>query len=124
MTAGPDARWSLMGAGGLVGTHLAEVLHGRDVVATAHRTRVADAILLDLTDAHAVRDHLREVRPDVVVIAAADAFVERCEREPGLTRALNVDAVRTIAELAPRALLVAFSSEYVFDGRAGPYAED
>jgi dTDP-4-dehydrorhamnose reductase len=37
---------------------------------------------------------------------------------------VNVDAVRNLAEAAPGAMLVVFSSEYVFDGGAGPYRED
>ena len=60
----------------------------------------------------------------MIVVAAANAFVEECERDPVATRVINVDALRHIAELAPKTLLVVFSSEYVFDGRAGRYAED
>lgn len=67
---------------------------------------------------------IRDARPDVIVVAAANASVEECEREPIATRVINVDAVRHVAELAPDARLVVFSSEYVFDGRAGSYGED
>lgn len=82
------------------------------------------ALPVDLTDAVAIRQSVRDARPDVVVMAAADANVERCEREPAASRAINVDAVRTVAMAALDAVLVVFSSEYVFDGRAGPYAEE
>ena len=68
---------------------------------------------------------MRAERPDVVVLAAAEPWVERCEREPEATRRVNVEAARVVAEEAQRlgALLVVFSSEYVFDGTAGTYAE-
>jgi dTDP-4-dehydrorhamnose reductase len=68
---------------------------------------------------------VRDARPDVILLAAADAYVERCEREPQLTRRVNVDAARVIAEVATNvgAVFVVFSSEYVFDGTAGEYAE-
>jgi dTDP-4-dehydrorhamnose reductase len=80
---------------------------------------------LDITNSDAVRRTIRGERPEVVVLAAAEPWVERCEREPEATHRVNVDAARVIAEETERlgALLVVFSSEYVFDGAAGTYAE-
>jgi dTDP-4-dehydrorhamnose reductase len=124
MSNGSDSRWLLLGATGLVGTHLRAALRGRDVVTTSHRTSLPGGVALDITDAVAAARLVRETRPDVIVVAAANAFVEACEREPGATRAVNVDAVRRLAEAAPSAVLVVFSSEYVFDGLAGSYGED
>lgn len=124
MTRERGPRWLLFGANGLVGSHLRAALAGRDVVPTVHRTDVPGAVRVDLTDESSLRHVVLDARANVVVMAAGDAFVERCEREPAATRAVNVDAVRTVAEAAPDALLVVFSSEYVFDGGAGPYAED
>jgi len=124
MAVAPDARWLLLGATGLVGTHLRAALAGRDVVMTSHRAPLAGSVQLALEDGAAIARVVGEARPDVVVVAAANAFVEACEREPAASRVLNVDAVRRVAEAAPGALLVVFSSEYVFDGTAGPYAED
>jgi dTDP-4-dehydrorhamnose reductase len=124
MSNGSDSRWLLLGATGLVGTHLRAALRGRDVVTTSHRTSLPGGVALDITDAVAAARLVRETRPGVIVVAAANAFVEACEREPGATRAVNVDAVRRLAEGAPSAVLVVFSSEYVFDGLSGPYGED
>jgi dTDP-4-dehydrorhamnose reductase len=124
MSTNDRARWLLLGAGGLVGGHLRAALAGRDVVATSHRTAVPGTVSLDLTDEGAVTRVLDDVRPDVIVVAAADAFVEGCERDPVATRAINVTAVERLSDLAPGTTLVVFSSEYVFDGRAGPYGED
>jgi len=124
MRKGNDMRWLLLGATGLVGTHLRAALRGRDVVTTSHRAQLPGALAVDLTDRAATTRLIREVRSDVIVVAAANAFVEECERDPVATRVINVDALRHIAELAPKTLLVVFSSEYVFDGRAGRYAED
>src|SRR5439155_8522930 len=121
---GSDERWLLLGATGLVGTHLRAALRERDVVMTSHRAQRPGTVAVDLTDRATTAKLIREARPDVIVVAAANAFVEECERDPVATRVINVDAVRHIAELAPKALLVVFSSEYVFDGRAGRYAED
>src|SRR5258708_857368 len=115
----------LIGAGGLVGRHLREALGDRRVVSTYHRQGEGDGPALDITNADAVRNAIREVRPSAIRLAAADAWVERCEREPERTRRVNVDAAVVIAEEARRidARLVVFSSDYVFDGTAGTYVE-
>jgi len=118
-----DARWLVLGASGLVGAHLRVALAGRDAVVTSHRTPVPDGVALDVTDPAAVARVLRESRPDVVAVTVTE-HTERCERDPKATRLVNVDGLRRVAEGAPTALLVVFSSEYVFDGRAGPYSEE
>ncbi|MEK6206425.1 MAG: SDR family oxidoreductase [Chloroflexota bacterium] len=117
-------RFLVIGADGLVGRHVAGALPAADVLRTSRRG-IAGEPTLDITDSDAVRRVIREARPDVIVLAAADAYVERCEREPAKTRRVNVDAARVVAASAKEreALLVVFSSEYVFDGAAGPYSE-
>jgi dTDP-4-dehydrorhamnose reductase len=124
MANGTGTRWLLLGATGLVGTHLRAALRDRDVVMTSHRARLPGSVVLDLTDRGTTARVIGETRPDVIVVAAANAFVEECEREPVATRVINVDALGCVAEAAPHAVLVVFSSEYVFDGSAGSYAED
>jgi dTDP-4-dehydrorhamnose reductase len=124
MANGTEMRWLLLGATGLVGTHLRAELRDRDVVMTSHRAQLANSVALDLTDRTATARVIREARPDVIVMAAANAFVEECEREPVATRAINVEGLRHVAQAAPKALLVVFSSDYVFDGTAGSYGED
>jgi dTDP-4-dehydrorhamnose reductase len=123
VTAGPVL---VVGGAGLVGRHVRSAFGGRDVVATHHRKAVAGTEPLDITDAAAVRALITRVRPDVVVLAAAEPYVERCEREPEATRRVNVDGARGVAKAAAAvgALLVVFSSEYVFDGEDGPYREE
>ena len=123
LRTGRDARWLLIGASGLVGAHLRVALTGRDAVVTSHRTPVPDGVALDVTDPAAVAQVLRESRPDVVVVTVTE-HTERCERDPKATRLVNVDGLRRVAEGAPDALLVVFSSEYVFDGVRGPYSEE
>jgi dTDP-4-dehydrorhamnose reductase len=116
----------LIGAAGLVGLHLRVAFADRPVTATFHRRPAAGAQALDITDANAVRAIVARVQPDVVLLAAAEPYVERCEREPAETRRVNVDGARHVADAAHEAgaLLVVFSSEYVFDGEHGPNTED
>src|SRR5262249_10001606 len=53
-------------------------------------------------------------------------WVEGCERDPTRARTANVDQPLTLARVAADqgARFVYFSTDYVFDGRGGPYAED
>lgn len=116
----------VLGAGGLVGSHVAAAFAGERVVTTYHRTVPPGGLALEVTDATATRTLIERVAPDVVVLAAAEPWVERCEREPEATRAVNVEAARTVARAARDvgATLVVFSSEYVFDGTRGRYTEE
>jgi dTDP-4-dehydrorhamnose reductase len=116
----------VLGAGGLVGSHVTAAFVGDRVIATYHRTVPAGGFALDITDANETRMLIDRVAPDVVVLAAAEPWVERCEREPEATHAVNVDAAGPIAQAARDlgALLVVFSSEYVFDGTKGRYTEE
>jgi dTDP-4-dehydrorhamnose reductase len=113
----------VIGAAGLVGRHVRAALSDRDVVATFHRDPVAGGVPLDITDGDAVRRLVNDIRPAVIVLAAADPYVEGCERDPAGTRRLNVDAATTVRDAAPDAMLVVLSSEYVFDGTRLAYRE-
>jgi dTDP-4-dehydrorhamnose reductase len=95
-----DARPLLViGADGLVGRHVTAALRDVDVVLT-YRHDVAGGVTLDITDSDAVRRVVREARRKVIVLAAADAHVERCGRAPVETRRVNVEAARVVAVMA------------------------
>jgi dTDP-4-dehydrorhamnose reductase len=82
---------------------------------------------LDLADHGSIRARTREVRPSVIVNAAAYTAVDRAEGEPDLASAINATAPGILAEEAKRlgALLVHYSTDYVFDGsKPDPYVED
>jgi dTDP-4-dehydrorhamnose reductase len=86
-----------------------------------------DRAALDLARPDQIASTLRAARPDVIVNAAAYTAVERAEREPELARAINACAPGVMAEEAHRlnALLVHYSTDYVFDGtKTSPYVED
>lgn len=81
---------------------------------------------LDLTDSAAIRETVRRLRPRVIVNAAAYTAVDRAEAERDLASAINADAPAVLAEEARKlgALLVHYSTDYVYDGRKGsPYVE-
>lgn len=109
-----------------MGSHLKAALGAHRVTATYRGHPVPHAVPLDLRDTARLRGLIQETAPDAIVLAAAEAHVERCEREPEETRRVNVEPLRHILETSPgrSAALVVFSSEYVFRGEDGPYVEE
>jgi len=109
------------GAGGQVGADLARLLpqHG-EVVAL-------DRAALDLAQPDAIVATMRGVQPDIVVNAAAYTAVDLAESQRDAAFAVNARAPQVLAEEARRngAVLIHYSTDYVFDGRAtAPYDED
>ena len=83
--------------------------------------------LLDLERPDSIRTAIRQVRPDVIVNAGAFAAMDPAEAEPERAMRVNGVAPGVIGAEAARlgALLVHFSSAYIFDGTATrPYPED
>lgn len=85
-----------------------------------------DRATCDLTQFGAVRRIVRELRPDVIVNAAAYTAVEKAEGDAATAFAVNATAVGVLAEEARAlgSLLVHYSTDYVFDGaKPAPYVE-
>ena len=73
---------------------------------------------LDLADPDQIRERVREIKPSLIVNAAAYTAVDRAEEEPELATAVNGAAPGILAEEANRigAAMVHYSTDYVFDG--------
>ena len=111
----------LTGRNGQVGWELERVLQATGELCATDRTS------LDLSDNDAIRRAVREVKPDVIVNAAAYTAVDKAEAERKLATQLNATAPGVLGEEAKRqgALLVHYSTDYVFDGnKRSPYTED
>jgi len=111
----------ITGAQGQLGPVLRDVLqaHG-DVRATTRRE-------LDLAQPDSIVETVRAMRPHIILNAAAYTAVDRAEEEPDAAYAVNARAPGVLADEAKKlgALLVHFSTDYVFDGEARtPYRED
>jgi dTDP-4-dehydrorhamnose reductase len=100
------------GADGQVGWEVRRALAPLGRVIAVRRADV------DVADGEALRALVRRVRPSVIVNAAAYTAVDRAESEREVAFAVNAEAPRALAEEAARsgALLVHFSTDYVFDG--------
>lgn len=111
----------LLGRDGQVGRELARSLAPLGEVSALGRAQ------LDLSDAGRISEAVRGASPEIIVNAAAYTAVDRAESEPQLAFALNAAAPGVLAAEAARlgALLVHYSTDYVFDGaKAGAYVED
>lgn len=110
----------LLGAQGQLGQAIAAAYHDAELFAPAHEG-------LDLRDAEAVhRCTLNEVRPELVINAAAYHNVPQCEANPEMAYAVNAAGARHLAVACAEAgaRLVHISTDYVFGhGACRPLVE-
>lgn len=123
-----DNRALIIGGTGLVGSRLARGLEDRGfgVTATFMSRPIPGLQTLDIRDASQTRNIVTEKRPHVVCLAAAFTNVDESEDREDEAAAVNIQGTRFVAHAAESvgATLVFFSTDYVFDGREGPYRED
>ena len=110
----------LTGVNGQVGFELLRSLAplGKVVALTSQQ--------LNLADADAIRRVVREIQPGLIVNPAAYTAVDKAESESALAFAVNGIAPGVLAEESKKlgAMLVHFSTDYVFDGsKSSPYVE-
>ncbi|GAA4716752.1 dTDP-4-dehydrorhamnose reductase [Sphingomonas lutea] len=81
---------------------------------------------LDLAETGGIEPLIHDLRPDVVINAAAYTAVDRAEREPEMAFRINAAAAGEVANGAASigAPIIQISTDYVFDGTAtAPYSE-
>jgi dTDP-4-dehydrorhamnose reductase len=114
----------LLGKGGQVGWELQRSLAplGELVALDFDSTGLCG----DFTRPQGLAETVRQVRPDLIVNAAAHTAVDKAESEPELARIINARAPGVLAEEAQKlgAWLVHYSTDYVFDGSGSrPWVE-
>ncbi len=132
MQVGVAMKVAVTGANGLLGGDAVALLAGRHEILALGRgpCRLPPGphrwVEADLGDGRSVEAALRDFRAEAVLHAGAMTDVDACERDPEQAWRVNVGGTEQVAR-ACRALgarLVAVSTDYVFDGSAGPYGED
>lgn len=100
------------GRNGQVGSALAQSLADLGEIIALDRSQ------LDLANLEALRSALRELRPTLVINAAAYTAVDAAEHDQAMAFRINAEAPRVLAEEAARlgAPLIHYSTDYVFDG--------
>lgn len=110
----------ILGKDGQVGTELQRSLSALGQVTALGRKQA------DLTQLGALRNTLDEIKPTVIVNAAAYTAVDKAESDQATAHRINAEAVETLGHFAYQhnALVVHYSTDYVFDGQqTTPYTE-
>ena len=111
----------VLGCRGMVGFEVCRSLDALGDVIALDRTKT------DLSDPRSLRTTVGALEPAVIVNAAAYTEVDKAESDRTTADRINGDAVAALAEVAERhrALLIHYSTDYVFDGsKDGAWTED
>lgn len=118
----------IIGASGLVGGALYRLCkkHNHTVFGTYNKFPQKELLPLDISDKAKIGEYINRFKPEVVIIPAAYADVDGCEKNPSLCDKINKEGIMNILIAAKpiNPLVVFFSTDYVFDGSNGPYAEE
>ncbi|MDR3638906.1 MAG: SDR family oxidoreductase [Isosphaeraceae bacterium] len=117
----------VIGGSGQIGGWLLRVLteRGHEAVGTYSTVPFDGLVPLDASHLAESANWLRAQAADVVFYPAGFTWVDGCERDPARARSANVEQPLNLARAAAEtgARFISFSTDYVFDGKAGPYAE-
>ena len=125
----------ITGSNGLLGQKLVKLLLEKEVEVIA-TSRIGNRLpyshkllqfeVLDITEPDRVNEVLAIHRPDVVIHTAAMTNVDQSEQEREPCMTLNVEAVKYLVAACAEhnAFLVHLSTDFIFDGKSGPYSEE
>lgn len=125
----------ITGSNGLLGQKLVYLLKDKTnvtCVATArgdNRIKIKEGYIfetLDLTDSARVFEVLQKHQPDCIIHTAAMTNVDECELKPNDCELNNVIATKHLIEASKsfKPHFIYISTDFVFDGTAGPYKEE
>jgi dTDP-4-dehydrorhamnose reductase len=111
----------LIGKNGQVGSELNQILANLSDLIAVDRTKI------DLTKSETISQFIKQIKPNIIVNAAAYTAVDKAESEPELAYQINAIAPKILAEECQklRGSLIHISTDYVFDGQKNtPYLEE
>jgi dTDP-4-dehydrorhamnose reductase len=115
------------GASGLLGSKIVKITRENYKVIPLYSSKPlnSNSLKLDITEREQVFSLFKKVKPDIVVHAASETNVDKCETEKEHAWKVNVDGTRNIAHACNKAeaKLIYISTDYVFDGEKGNYQE-
>ncbi|MDP2959989.1 MAG: dTDP-4-dehydrorhamnose reductase [candidate division Zixibacteria bacterium] len=81
---------------------------------------------LSILDVEKLKELFSSFKPEVVINTAAYTDVDGCEENKELAWSVNVDGVKNLVDLCKKikAKLIHLSTDYIFDGKNGPYSEE
>ncbi len=123
----------IVGSNGMLGQRLTEYYRKQKNVeiflASAEEESFfenVDYTPLDIRDKNAVKSAVMNFFPDTIINVAAYTNVDGCETNKKLAWEINVEGVKNLALYAQGidAHIIHISTDYVFDGKNGPYTEE
>ncbi|EEF60235.1 SDR family oxidoreductase [Pedosphaera parvula] len=110
----------ITGANGLIGNY---ILRTSALYAKGWDARGITRPDFDLCEFEAVKRAFTEQKPQLVIHCAALSKSPACQANPLLARKVNIEVTKHLAGLAENIPFLFFSTDLVFDGRAGNYDE-
>ncbi len=118
----------ITGGSGLLGRALLREApkHDVDAFGTYNRTSHKRGVPMDVTEREHVHATIQRLKPEWIIHTAAMTDVDRCEREPKIAWQANALGTKNVVDAGREcgARVVYISTDYVFDGERGPYAEE
>jgi dTDP-4-dehydrorhamnose reductase len=125
----------ITGSNGLLGQKIVYALLGKpgiEIIATSKgENRISKKngyqyFPLDITNKTEVSELISKIKPDCIINTAAMTNVDACENDQPGCKALNVDAVQYLIDACKplNTHFIHISTDFVFDGEAGPYREE
>lgn len=119
----------IIGSSGLVGGNIYDYFSNVtewDLIGTYNKYHVEPFIFLDASQIDNWPALVLETKWDIIIHTGALTNVDRCEEEPELSELLTVQSTINLCSLAFKqgTKLIYISTDYVFDGKNGPYREN
>lgn len=117
----------ITGASGLLGRRMFDIISKtHETLGTYNKNNYEKFHFLDITDKNSVDLFFEKIKPKAVIHCAALVDTDRCEEDKELASKINVEGTKNIVENCRgyNCKMVFLSSDFVFDGEAGPYYED
>lgn len=124
------AKFLIIGASGQIGgALLKEALEAKHAtLGTSYKQNLSEPnfTTTDINDCDSIQKTFDQFKPEVVFACAALANVDYCQMHPEESRATNYDGIKRITDACnySDSRLIFLSTDYVFNGKEGPYKED
>jgi len=115
----------ITGAYGQLGSSLKQILNiNHDVYNTGiHIPKNKKGFQLNIQDKVQVKNLVNFIKPNLIINLAAMTNVDLCETNYKLAEEVNINGVKNIYDSFD-GKIIHLSTDYVFDGRDGPYSEE
>lgn len=116
----------IIGASGLLGRELLrDFSKGNEALGTYNNHAAPGLVHLAMSQKAEVKDVFGRFKPEAVLIPGSLTAVDLCEQNQDMAWQVNVEGIKNAAMLSRKAgaFVMYYSTDYIFDGKAGPYTE-